>query len=103
MNIYVAGPMSGFPDKNVDAFAKISKKYRDQGHFVFNPVENTPDGPTRTYRNCMAVDFAWICAHADMMVFLPGWENSKGACAEHALAMCLKLVIFYEPALNTEV
>lgn len=93
--IYLAGPMSGYPEDNHPRFNELAKLLREDGHFVFNPAEVTPYGPSRTYRNCLAVDLAWICAHADTMYFMEGWENSKGAQVEHALAVALKLEIVY--------
>lgn len=93
MNIYLAGPMSGRPDYNRAAFTTAASDLRTEGHFVLNPQDTTPPGDTRTYRNCMSVDLSWICAHADCIALLPGWEASKGARVEVELAKCLGLEI----------
>jgi hypothetical protein len=39
--------------------------------------------------DALADDTAWICKEADAIALLPGWENSKGAKAELALAEAL--------------
>jgi hypothetical protein len=99
MRTYLAGPMSGLPDFNYPAFNAAAAKLRAAGHFVFNPAEANPPGST-DYRTCMAVDLAWICAHAEAIALLPGWYNSKGATVEKALAdaLGLKLIFLYELA-----
>lgn len=93
MKIYLAGPMSSIPDYNYPAFNKAAKKLRAEGHFVGNPAELSP--ATKDYRACLAVDLAWITAHADAIALLPGWEHSRGARCEHALAQCLGLKFIY--------
>lgn len=46
-------------------------------------------------RTMMGHDLAYICAEADAIAMLPGWERSRGAMTEHALAVCLGLEIKY--------
>jgi hypothetical protein len=46
-------------------------------------------------REMLAHDLAWICKEADAIAMLPGWERSRGACAEHATAVCLGLEVQY--------
>jgi hypothetical protein len=94
MRLYLAGPMRGYPEFNYPAFHKMAAELRAQGHFVFNPAEATDhtDGDPADY---MLVDLAWIIAHAQGIAMLPGWEKSKGAKVEHALAECLGLEIMY--------
>ena len=43
-------------------------------------------------RKALGDDLAWICAHADAVVMLPGWEKSLGATAEVATAKALGLL-----------
>ncbi len=54
---------------------------------------NMPDAPT--LREMYGGDLKWIVEDATHMAMLPGWENSKGARAEWALAVALGLKIFY--------
>lgn len=95
MNIYLAGPMRGIPDFNFPAFDAAAARLREQGHVVFNPADSDRwlklTGREWTARVCFEADTEWICRHADAVALLPGWENSKGATAERALAMALGL------------
>ena len=42
-------------------------------------------------REALGADLAWICAEADAVAMLPGWETSRGATAERATAIALGL------------
>lgn len=113
MNLYLAGPMRGIKDFNFPAFHKAADALRLQGHNVFNPAERdemvhgkdvgkseTGDLGEATQkgfslREALAADTAWICLQADGIAMLPGWENSKGARAEKALAEALGLGVLY--------
>lgn len=117
--IYLAGPMRGIPEFNFPAFHAAAAKLRAEGHEVFNPAEadnkefgvdvstgnNTGcenEAAKRVgmtglelARNCFLRDTNWICRHADAIALLPGWENSRGATAERALALAIGLEIIH--------
>lgn len=113
MKVYVAGPMRGIPEFNFPAFHAASAKLRADGHFVFSPAEkdNERHGTDISKGNAngcedvaakehgfdlrvaLGVDLGWICAEADAVALLPGWERSKGATAERAAAVALGLEI----------
>lgn len=110
MKIYVAGPMTGKPGFNFPAFYEATARLRAAGHEVFNPAENDSnkygdrfastngdpaelEGTGFSMRSALGDDLAWICAHADAVAVLPGWEASKGANAEVATARALKLLV----------
>lgn len=101
MRVYLAGPMSGIDDFNFPAFFAASEKLKAAGHDVFNPAQNDIDtwGDMETikakanYRDCLRMDLNWILDHAQAIALLPGWENSKGARAEHALSVALGLEV----------
>lgn len=113
MRIYLAGPMRGIPQFNFTAFHSAAAQLRAQGHEVFNPAErdeqahgaevsNSASGDLAdivhtgfNHRETMKADMAWICDHAEAIAMLPGWEKSKGARAELALAECLGLQVIY--------
>ena len=117
MNYYLAGPMRGVKDFNAPAFAQAAATLRADHHVVFNPAERdqaefgdvltSPTGSERTLarktgmstmalrREVFLADMTWICQHADAIALLPGWEQSKGATAEHALAIALGLDVIY--------
>ena len=104
---YIAGPMSGIKDHNRKAFLDAEDFLRaiDSIESIFNPITSeasllVQSGQVRdtkeAYRMCMALDCEWICKEATMLYMLKGWEYSKGAKAEHALAICLGLEIVYQ-------
>lgn len=114
MNIYLAGPMRGIPAFNFPAFHAAEDKLRAEGHSVFSPARadelrhgadfsaKSPDGSLEkaseqgfSLRVALGEDLNWICAHADAIALLPGWEKSAGAKAEWATAAALDLKFIY--------
>lgn len=117
--IYIAGKMTGVTQFNFPMFDKIRDKLLKEGFEVFSPAdhdrfllgkpegwlpeEKDSEGPwikwsiknAPSLRTMLGADLAWIAAHADGIVMLPGWEDSKGANAEWALAKALGLEIRY--------
>lgn len=102
--IYLAGPMSGYPNFNFSAFHAAAALLRHQGAFVFSPAENDLvlygsdflEHPERAdFRKCMEDDLRWICRYADAIALLPGWEKSKGVGVEKTLADALNLEVIY--------
>ena len=96
MRVYLAGPMRGVPKSNFAAFDFAADKLRED-HIVFSPADNDREtdnqGADFDIRRALRDDTRWICMHADAVALLPGWENSKGAKAELALAEALGLTI----------
>lgn len=113
MKIYLAGPMQGYKDFNFPAFEAYAAALRKMGHEVFSPAEDdtkqygrqmfqddTGDADTLSLkgfdlRKALYNDTGWICLEADAIAMMPGWETSKGAQAEWALARALQLKIMY--------
>lgn len=91
MKIYLAGPMAGMPEDNYPEFNKAAAWLRSKGHMVFNPAELEQTSydikNNDQLRKIMAKEFAFICLESECIALLPGWENSKGAFAEWALAV----------------
>jgi len=105
--------MRGYAEFNFAAFHAAAAMLRAQGHEIFSPAERdihrhgtdisagnaTGDEGLATVqhgfslREALADDCAWICAHAEVIFLLPGWEQSKGATAERALGIALGLEI----------
>ena len=104
---YIAGPMSGIQDFNRPEFEKANALLIKRGipsSNIFNPIDHEISllvqqgliqGPD-AYRVCLKMDLDWICDWATDMYMLRGWGQSKGANAEHALAIALNLSIEYE-------
>lgn len=115
MRVYLAGPMRGLPEFNFPAFHRAAAILRGQGHEVFSPAEKdierhgvdiskgNADGDEEyaskqhgfSLREALGIDLAWICAHAEAVALLPGWERSTGANAERAAAKALGLKLLY--------
>lgn len=107
--LYVAGPMRGRPDFNFPAFDAAAVQLRAAGYDVFSPAERDReahgDGVNASatgdladfeakggsLRDALHADTEFISLHADGIALLDGWEQSKGAQAEVALAIALGL------------
>lgn len=95
--IYLSGPMTGYPGLNYPLFMAVSAQLRAAGYTVYNPAEFNHDGPAETFpiRRAFSEYSRFICEEADAIVLLPGWETSKGAKAELALAENCKLRVVH--------
>lgn len=105
----------GYREFNFLAFHAAAAKLRADGHEVFSPAEKDIErhGTDISHGNAngceqlaaeqhgfdlrvaLGVDLAWICAHAEAIALLPGWEHSRGARAEKAAADALGLAVLH--------
>ena len=90
VTVFLAGPMSGYPDYNYPAFAAAAADLRGQGFDVLNPAENFDGDVNREYAEYLRASFMQVL-QADAVVMLPGWEKSKGASLEVAVAKLIGL------------
>ena len=108
MKLYLAGPMRGHPLFNFAAFFSAALHLKELGHDIINPAERDmaegldPSNPDIAAQgidihSMFDFDFRAIQDSAGI-VFLPGWEDSKGACAERVVGHYLgKLMFDYSP------
>ena len=89
---YLAGPMSGYPDFNRPAFHEAAARLRAQGHIVVNPAEIRGDEDWEWDDWMRAALHCLLGCHA--VVFLPGWEFSRGARLERVIAEVLGMLMF---------
>lgn len=91
MIVYIAGPMTGKPDKNRMAFYDAETKLKEQGHAVLNPAD-LPDGmvPEQYMPICMA-----MLEQAEGIRLLEDWEESPGARLEWQYAVYQGKTIYY--------
>ena len=92
MKLYVAGPMTGYPELNFPAFHAAAAALRAAGHKVANPAEINPD-PGAEWTACMFRDLEELSL-CDGIVMLPGWEASPGAQIERLWALRTKKSVF---------
>lgn len=95
MKVYIAGPMRGIPLGNFPAFDAAAAYLRARGYTVFNPADNDralgfdgnngEDVAPEAFQQMMRWDLARVM-ESDAVVFLPGWQNSRGAKAERVVA-----------------
>lgn len=126
-SVYIAGPMRGYDEFNFPMFHAAELDYAARGLNPFNPgrrdierhdgvdISVGEDGTGEkavaehgfSLRTALGEDTAWICQHGDAIAMLPGWEDSRGAQAEIALARALQQEVNYwspigEPSRNAE-
>lgn len=105
--IYIAGPMSGYPEFNFPAFFAAQKRLEAEGWKVWNPAAKETENEVQADVSFAKGDnkvlvqngwdyrgaFLWDCEkviYGDAIYMLPGWEFSPGAAAEHAVAKFVK-------------
>jgi Domain of unknown function (DUF5664)/Domain of unknown function (DUF4406) len=107
-SIYIAGPMTGYPEFNFPAF-DAARDYLERDWNVISPADMdrelgfdaAVDEVTPEFlRDAMRRDINAVMA-VDAVYALAGWEQSKGASAEVALAEWRGIPVHYEetPAL----
>ncbi len=88
--IYLSGPMTGIEECNRPAFNLKAVELRKQGAIVLNPARHPLGLDYEEYMRLAILDVE-LC---DIVVCLPGWENSPGAIREIRKAKQLgKMVI----------
>ena len=94
MKAYISGPMTGLPGFNYAAFDATALWLRAWGFVVVNPAEvgrAVPDAGWDRYMELAAR--AIVDPSLDLVVTLDGWEKSRGARLEVALARRLGIPV----------
>lgn len=97
--IYIAGQMAGLPNNNMRAFNDADAVLRSAGWTTINPARfdyvfgDEPSG--KMLDACCEAERAAI-PHCDAIYLLKGWENSKGAKRELAVALQHDLEVIVE-------
>lgn len=99
IKVYISGPISGIPDGNRKAFSDVELSLNLAGFDAVNPHGLTDNlGLTNSanekpdWKECMKIDIRALL-DCDRIVFLPGWENSKGANLEKMIAESLSIPV----------
>lgn len=93
MRLYVAGPMTGYPEFNYPAFREAERELREAGYDTLNPVDSeryNTTGRTQTWDWYMRHALRMVL-DADGIALLPGWEKSRGATLERHVGQSLGL------------
>lgn len=97
MKIYLAGAITNKDPKvqqsNVERFYAKARELRQIGLKVYCPPENEPQG--LRWEEYIAMDIPELlkCSHIYLM---KGWQSSKGAALEHAIARRENIEVIYE-------
>lgn len=82
--LYIAGPMTGIDNHNLDAFNAAQRVLESVGYATLNPARHEAvDG--RDWYDYMRLGITDIL-EADHVALLPGWDKSKGALLEVSVA-----------------
>ena len=92
MTAYIAGPMTGLPEFNYPAFNAVAAELRNSGVDVVSPTELHDGDTSRPYDYYLRLGLKALL-DCDEIVLLPGWENSRGARLELAVAEALSMKV----------
>ena len=107
-NIYIAGPMTGLPNFNFEAFFDAEEIWSNKGWVVYNPARHDVEcGIDARELSLEEVNSKFNLEEAALwdlqsivkcqaIYMLAGWNKSKGARAEHAVAEWLGKEIHYQ-------
>lgn len=89
MRVYLAGPMTGYPEWNFPAFHDAARRLRAAGYQVTSPAEKDeadgfdPKTPMDGFDLRAALEWdVNAVLDSDGVVLLPGWQDSPGAVIE---------------------
>jgi hypothetical protein len=88
LKVYIAGPMTGYPDHNFPAFNEAAARWAAKGWEPVNPAELDGDPSLEGWRYFLKRDIA-LLMECDAIALLEGWQNSKGASLEKTVATAL--------------
>lgn len=99
MKVYISIPITGHDIEQVEAsIIFASAVLEKKGHTPVSPLDVSPD-PSADYAEHMGNDIAALL-ECDAVLFMDGYETSKGCRLEHAAAEIYGKQILYEPFLK---
>lgn len=88
--LYIAGPMSGYPDYNRAAFDKAARQLADVGYQVVDPAPYEQDG--WTWSDYLKRDLPLMLG-CDGVATLPDWQCSRGGSLEVDVAQAVEILV----------
>lgn len=94
--VYIAGPISGQPNLNREAFDEADKRLKALGFITRNPhsfcsdIHSDDPSDPRFYRRGIQV----LASECTDMVVLEGWQYSTGAALEKQVAILCQIQSF---------
>jgi hypothetical protein len=99
MKVYISGPITGRPPGEAENhFLKMEnllKETLSPGTIIVNPMTLNHRNHNQEWEEFMKRDITALLT-CTVICMLKGWEKSKGASIERALATTLKLTVIYE-------
>lgn len=103
MKVYIAGPMTGYPEHNFPAFDAARNKIISEGNVPVSPADISranvfpganADGTITAEAYCFFVKLDFIALlECDEVLILEGWAKSRGAKLEIAVAQACGIPI----------
>lgn len=81
LTLYIAGPMTGYVDKNFPAFYAADEFLFNLGIIPLNPADKESEDLSLSWAQYMKEDMELVDA-ADGIALLPDWQKSRGAWLE---------------------
>lgn len=95
MKVYISLPITGHDIEEVEARCIFAKAVLEKkGHTPVSPLD-VSDNPDASYAEHMGRDISALL-ECDAVVFLDGWEASRGCRLEHAAAEIYGKRIIYK-------
>ena len=91
--IYIAGPMTGIPKHNFPAFYQAERDLLLRGFLPINPARNFDGRTDLPYAQYLRRDIQ-LLLDCQGVVMLEGWQQSRGAKLEYAIAATLGVKIW---------
>ncbi len=99
--IYLSGPITGVENLNREAFEDAESFYSALGYEVINPLKiRGNEDTTKEWSHYMRNDIKAL-VDCNIVVFLRGWEVSRGASLEMIIATSLELTIIEHESIKS--
>ncbi|HSW64957.1 MAG TPA: DUF4406 domain-containing protein [Dissulfurispiraceae bacterium] len=93
VKVYLSGPITGLEERSAGMFAAAQKEMEALGYEVVNPML-LAHNHNKSWEWYMAIDILALL-ECDHICLLPGWDISRGARLEHAIAQLRGMDCFY--------